>query len=71
MFINNSGHMTKMDAMPKNGKNPSKFSSRHLRSLSEPIATTLDMQHLGLEYYNAIINHDPVMTLMGFTARST
>ena len=39
MFIDNSGHMTKMVAMPIYGKNPSKIFYR----TAEPIATKLDM----------------------------
>ena len=67
MYINNPGHMTKMAAMPIQGKNPSKIFSR----TAEPIAMKLDMLQLGLEYYNILINHDLVMTLTNFKARST
>ena len=56
MYVNNPGHMTKMAAMPIYGKNPSK---------------KLGMKHQWLKYYNVYINHDPVMTLTFFTARST
>ena len=38
---------------------------------TEPIAMKLDMLQWRLEYYNACINHDPVMTLTKFKARST
>ena len=60
--------MTKMAAMPIYGKNPSKiFFSR----TSRPISTKLGMEHRWLKHYNMYINHDPVMTLTYFTARST
>ena len=68
MYINNSGHMTKMAAMPIYGKNPSKiFFSR----TSEQISTKLGLKHRCLKHYNVYINHDPVMTLTYFTVRST
>ena len=68
MYINNPGHMTKMAAMPIYGKNPLKiFFSR----TGGPISTKLGMMHRWLKYYNVFINHDPVMTLSYFTARST
>ena len=52
LFINNSGHMTKMAVMPIYGKNPSKiFFSR----TTGPISTKLGMKHRGLEYYNVYI----------------
>ena len=68
MYINNPGHMTKMAAMPIYGKNPSKtlFSGT-----TGPISMKLGMKHRWLKYYNVYINHDPVMTLIFFTARST
>ena len=65
---NNLGHLTKMAAMPIYGKNPSKiFFSRTGGSIS----TKLGMKHRWLKLFNANINHDPVMTLTYFTARST
>ena len=68
MYIRNSGHMTKMAAMPMYGKNPSKiFFSRTGR----PFLMKLDMKHRWLEHFNVYINHGPVMTLTYFTARST
>ena len=68
MYINIPGHMTKMAAMPIYGKNPSKiFFSR----TSGQISTKLGMKHWCLKHYNVYINHDPVMTLTYFTARST
>ena len=68
MYINNPGHMTKMAAMPINGKNPSKiFLSRTGGSISKKFG----MKHRWLKHYNVYINHDPVMTLTYFTARST
>ena len=65
--INNPGHKTKMAAMPIQDKIPSKIFS----GTAEPIAMKLDMLQLGPEYYNMFINHDPVMTLTNFKARST
>ena len=68
MYIKNPGHMTKMAAMPIYGNNPSKiFFSRTGR----PISTKLGMKQQWLKHYNVYINHDPVMTLTYFTARST
>ena len=68
MYINNPGHMTKMAAMPIYDKNPSKiFFSRTGGSISKK----LGMKHRWLKYYNVYINHDPVMTLTFFMARST
>ena len=58
--------MTKMAAMPIYVKNPSKIFSRTTGFIS----TKLGMKHWGLKYYNMFINHDPVMTLTYFTARS-
>ena len=60
--------MTKVAAMTIYGKNPSKiFSSR----TGTPISTKLGMKQQWLKYYNVYINHNPVMTLTYFTARST
>ena len=68
MCMNNPGHMTKKAAMPIYGKNASKiFFSRTGGSIS----TKLSMKHRWLKHYNVYINHDPVMTLTFFTARST
>ena len=66
MCIRNPGHMTKMAAMPIYGKNPSKIFSR----TGGPISTKLGMKDRWLKHYNVYINHDPVMTLTYFTARS-
>ena len=61
MYINYPGHVTKMTDMPIYSVNRLKiFFSTYLR-----------MKPLVLEYYNVYINHDPVMTLTYFTARST
>ena len=68
VVINNQGHMTKMAAMPKYGKNPSKF---FVSGTTKPISTKLGMKHQGLEYYNVFIDYDLWMTLTYFTARST
>ena len=61
MYINNLGHMTKMAAMPIYGKKP------QISSSLKPISMKLPW----LKYYNVYINHDPVMTLTKFMARST
>ena len=69
MHINNLVHMTKMAAMPIYGKNTSKiFFSKTNRQL---ISMKLGMKHRWLKYYNVYINHDPVITLTQFMARST
>ena len=68
MFINNSGHMTKMATMPIYGKYPSKIFSS---GTGGQISTKLVMKHRGLEYNNVFINYDLWMTLTYFTARST
>ena len=67
MYINMTGHMTKMAAMPIYGKIPSKIFS----GTGGLISKKLDMEHRWLKYYNVYINHDPVMTLTYFTARSS
>ena len=64
MYINNVGHMT---AMPIYGKNPSKIFSETNRLISRK----LGVKHRWLKYSNVYINHDPVMTLNKFMARST
>ena len=68
MYINNLGHMTKMAAMPIYGKNPSKIIFSETNRL---ISRKLGMRHRWLKYSNVYINHDPVMTLTKFMARST
>ena len=68
MYINDLGHITKMAAMPIYGKNSSKiFFSKTNRQIS----MKLGVKHRWLKYYNVYINHDPVMTLTQFMARST
>ena len=67
MYINNLGHMTKMAAMPIYGKNPSKIFSKTNRQIS----MKLGVKHRWLKYCNVYINHDPVITLTQFMARST
>ena len=59
--------MTKMAAMPIYGKNPSNIFSETNRLISR----TLGVKHRWLKYSNVYINHDPVMTLTKFMARST
>ena len=68
MYINNLGHMTKMAAMPIYGKNPSKIFFSETNRL---ISRKLGVKHRWLKYSNVYINHDPVMTLTKFMARST
>ena len=68
MYINNQGHMTKMAAMPIYGINPSKI---FFSGTGGPISKKLGMKHRCLKYYNVCINHDPVITLTYFKARST
>ena len=60
--------MTKMAVMPIYGKNPSKI---FFSGTGGPISKNLGVKHLWLKYYNVYINHDPVMTLTQFMARST
>ena len=67
MYINNTGHMTRMAARPIYGKNLSKI---FFSGTSGPISTKLGLKHRWLKYYNVYINHDPVMTLTQFMARS-
>ena len=68
MYINNPGHMTKMAAMSIFGKNPSNIFFSETNRL---ISMKLGVKHPWLKYYNVYINHDPVMTLTKFMARST
>ena len=68
MYINNLGHMTKMAAMPIYGKNPSKIIFSETNRL---ISRKLGVRHRWLKYSNVYINHDPVMILTKFMARST
>ena len=68
MYINNLGHMTKIAAMPIHGKNPSKIFFSETNRL---ISRKLGVKHRWLKYSNVYINHDPLMTLTKFMARST
>ena len=68
MYINNLGHMTKMAAMAIYGKNPSK---NFFSGTGRQISKKLGLKHRWLKYYNVYINHDPVVTLIYFTTRST
>ena len=63
MYINNPGHMA---ARPIYGKNLSKIFS----GTSGPISRKLGLKHQWLKYYKVYVNHDPVMTLTQFMARS-
>ena len=60
--------MTKMAAMPIYGKNPSNIFFSETNRLT---SMKLGVKHPWLQYYNVYINHDPVMTLTKFMARST
>ena len=62
--------MTKMAAMPIYGKNPSNIFFSETNRL---ISMKLGVKHPWLKYYNVhvYINHDPVITLTKFMARST
>ena len=60
--------MTKMATMPIYGKNPSKIIFSETNRL---ISRKLGVRHRWLKYSNVYINHDPVMTLTKFMARST
>ena len=60
--------MTKMATMPIYGKNPSNIFFSETNRL---ISMKLGVKHPWLMYYNEYINHDPVMTLTKFMARST
>ena len=57
-----------MAAMRRYGKNPSKI---FFSGTGGPISKKLGVKHVWLKYYNVYINHDPVMTLTQFMARST
>ena len=66
MYINNPGHMTRMAARPIYGKK--NFKNLLLRN------QWTDFYETWLEasmYIYVYINHDPVMTLTQFMARST
>ena len=60
--------MIKMAAMPIYGKNPSNIFFSETNRL---ISMKLGVKHPWLKYYNVYINHDPVMTLTKFMARSS
>ena len=68
VYIDNPGHMTKMAARPIYGKNLSKI---FFSGTSGQISRKLGLKHRWHKYYNVYINHDPVMTLTQFMARST
>ena len=57
-----------MAAMPIYGKNPSKIIFSKTNRL---ISRKLGVRHRWLKYSNVYVNHDPVMTLTKFMARST
>ena len=60
--------MTKMATMPIYSRNPSNIFFSETNRL---ISMELGVKHPWLKYYNVYINHDPVMTLTKFMARST
>ena len=59
-YINGSGHMTKMIAMPIYGKNFKKSSPKDL----------IVMRHYVLKLYKVYINDDPVLALTHFNTMS-
>ena len=65
-YINGSGHMTKMIAMPIYGKNFKNFSYR----FNCPMFIKLGMGHYVLKLYKVYINDDPVLTLTHFNTMS-
>ena len=67
VYIYNLGHMTKLAAMPIYGKNPSKIFFSETNRL---ISMKFCVKHPWLKYYNLYINHDPVIILTQFMARS-
>ena len=60
--------MSKMAAIPIFGKNTSKIFFSETNRL---ISRKLGVKHRWLKSSNVYINHDPVMTLTKFMARST
>ena len=68
VYINNLDHMTRMAAMPIYGKNPSNIFFSETNRL---ISMKLGVKHPWLKYFNVYKNHDPVITLTKFMARST
>ena len=67
IYQHDAGHMTKMAAKPKYGKNPSKI---FFSGTGGPISTKLGMLHRGLQPIIDYSNDDPGLTLTYFTARS-
>ena len=72
MFINNPGHITKMAAMYTHAIYPSNIFSSETGSTEFNETWQVASES---KYYNVFkftcINHDPVMTLTCFMARST
>ena len=71
LLINNLGCNQKwLDKknVPIYGKNPSNIFFSETNRL---ISMKLGVKHPWLKYYNEYINHDPVLTLTKFMARST
>ena len=64
---NGPGHLTKMAAMPIDGKNLKKSSSLEPKI---QMILKLSMQHWVFEYYQVCSNDDPELTLTYLTARS-
>ena len=59
--------MTKMAAMPINGRNLQKYFSYRTNS---PIIMKLGIEHYELKFYTAYISEDPGLTLTYFTTMS-
>ena len=68
VYINCSGHMTKMADMPIYGKNHKK--KIFFSETSGPISTKLGMKHLGFWPIIVYMNHDIWLTLTYFTESS-
>ena len=66
-YINGSGHMTKMIAMPIYGKNIKKIFSYRFNC---PMFIKLGMGHYVLKLYTVYINDDSVLTLTHFNTMS-
>ena len=67
VYINGSGHMTKMASTSIYGKNLLKIFFSRTQS---HMILKLGMYHWGLKLYKVYINDDPVLTVTYFTARS-
>ena len=62
---------TTLLVFPQGGSYGKNLSKIFFSGTSGPISRKLGLKHRWLKYYNVYINHDPVMTLTQFMARST